>query len=296
MQIMKYKKVYIHITLLVMLTSILLLIIFGLKLSIDFTGGSILKYELDMTTQSTEIESLTTNIFNSNGVLIENMGFDEGIFVVRTKPIDAATSDTLNKAMLDAGIAKSVSFESIGSVLGYETLYKSAMALLISFFAILFYIAYAFRNIPKPYSSIKFGASALFAMVHDVLIVLGIFAILGHFFDVEVDILFVTALLTLIGFSVNDTIVVFDRIRENLLKKKRETFEEITNASIRETLRRSLSTAFTVLVVLVSLFLLGGDNIRFFVLALIIGISTGAYSSIFVASPILVYWESHKGK
>lgn len=158
-------------------------------------------------------------------------------------------------------------------------------------------IANAFRNIPKPYSSFRFGLSAILATLHDVIIVFGIFSILGHFFNIEIDALFITAMLTIIGFSVHDTIVVFDRIRENLGKlPKQMNFEEVVNYSIVETLNRSIATSFTVLLMLLSLYLLGGESIKNFVLAMLIGIFSGTYSSIFTAAPILVIWENFIAK
>ena len=156
---------------------------------------------------------------------------------------------------------------------------------------IVIYISLVFRSVPKPASSIRFGVSAIFALVHDVLVVVGFFSILGHFFNVEVDALFVTALLTIIGFSVHDTIVVFDRIRENLGKEGGGNFAKTVNDSILQTLGRSLNTSLTVLLVLLSLLLFGGASIKWFVVALIVGVASGTYSSIFNAAPILVIWH-----
>ncbi|KKQ07503.1 MAG: Protein translocase subunit SecF [Candidatus Daviesbacteria bacterium GW2011_GWB1_36_5] len=156
---------------------------------------------------------------------------------------------------------------------------------------IVLYITYSFRNIPKPTSSFRFGIAAIAALIHDVLVVVGIFAILGHFFNVEIDVLFVTALLTIIGFSVHDTIVVFDRIRENLPKNLSKKFEAVADISITQTLARSLNTSLTVVFVLIALLLFGGESIRWFVVALLIGIISGTYSSIFNATALLTFWE-----
>jgi preprotein translocase subunit SecF len=153
--------------------------------------------------------------------------------------------------------------------------------------AIVLYIAFAFRNVPAPASSWSFGFMAIAALLHDALFLLGVFSLLGHFLKVEVDALFVTAVLTVIGFSVHDTIVVFDRIRENLRRDK-GSFEQIVNNSILETIARSVNTSVTVLLTLLALFLFGGESIRMFVLALLIGVASGTYSSIFNASPLLV--------
>jgi preprotein translocase subunit SecF len=162
---------------------------------------------------------------------------------------------------------------------------------MIASLLIVLYITWTFRKIPKPASSIRFGICAIIALVHDVLVLLGVFSIFGHFFNVEVDSLFVTAILTVIGFSVHDTIVVFDRIRENLKRVGSENFEEVVNDSILQTLDRSLNTSLTVVLVLSALLLFGGESIRWFVVALLIGVISGTYSSIFNAAPLLVVWQ-----
>jgi preprotein translocase subunit SecF len=153
------------------------------------------------------------------------------------------------------------------------------------------YIAFAFREVPKPANSWRFGICAIIALLHDVLVVVGVFSILGHFFNVEVDSLFVTALLTVIGFSVHDTIVVFDRIRENLKKNLTHSFEETVNNSILQTLGRSLNTSLTVILVLLALLLFGGESTKWFIVALLVGVVSGTYSSIFNAAPLLVLWN-----
>ncbi len=229
--LMKFKYVFFIISLVVILPGLYSLARFGLKLSIDFTGGTV--------------------------------------------------------------ITKDVS-ETIGPVIGQETTTNAVMSLGLASLAIILYIAYAFREIPKPYSPWKFGISAVIALLHDVLVVVGVFSLLGHFYNVQVDSLFVTALLTVVGFSVHDTIVVFDRIRENLRKSPGQPFAEIVNHSLLETLARSLSTSFTVLLTLLALLLFGGETIRWFVVALFIGVFSGTYSSIFNAAPLLVLWEEKK--
>lgn len=297
MHLMKYRKNYFFITVFVMAICIVLLMLVPPKLSIDFTGGSVFTYQLPAEVFPSDAQRILEEAFAFAQTPIESITYESGLVIVRTKPVESDIKDKVDTFLEENGstLGNNSSFEYVGSVVGIETFKKAGMALLISFLAILLYIAYSFSNIPKPYSSVKFGASALFAMVHDVLIVLAVFGILGSMFDIAVDVMFVTALLTIIGFSVNDTIVVFDRIRENLLKHKKKTdFVEIVNTSILETLRRSLATATTVLLILISLFVFGGSSIRYFVLAIIIGIITGAYSSVFVASPLLLLWENKK--
>jgi preprotein translocase subunit SecF len=188
-----------------------------------------------------------------------------------------------------------LSFDSIGPTVSSTIAENAIASLIVVSLAIVFYVAFAFRNAPPPVSPWSFGFMAIAALLHDALFVLGVFSILGHFAKVEVDSLFVTAVLTVIGFSVHDTIVVFDRIRENLRRDKGD-FETIVNNSILETIARSINTSLTVLLTLLALFLFGGQSIRTFVLALLIGIASGTYSSIFNASPLLVTWHNFRLK
>jgi len=183
-------------------------------------------------------------------------------------------------------------FESIGPVIGSELAQKSMYAIVAVLIGIITYIAWAFRKVAEPVSSWKYGVTAIIALAHDVIIPTGVFAVLGAVLGIEIDILFVTALLTILGFSVNDTIVVFDRTRENLARHHhKHEFTWIVEKSVNETMRRSLFTSLTTFVVLCSIFLYGGDSVKYFVLALMIGVIVGTYSSIFLASPLLVVWE-----
>lgn len=188
----------------------------------------------------------------------------------------------------DRGVTEH-SYSSIGPTLGSELKRKAFLALTLVLLAIIGYISYAFRNVSRgPVPSWVFGLGAIIALIHDIFIVIGIFAFLGHFYGVQVDSLFVTALLTILGFSVHDTIVVYDRIRERLKDRNKKTFSEIINESINATMARSLNTSLTTLIVLTALYLFGGASIQHFVLALIVGIISGTYSSIFIASPFLL--------
>jgi preprotein translocase subunit SecF len=197
------------------------------------------------------------------------------------------------KALSDKyGAVTEQQFTSIGPVIGKELRSQAFVQLILVSLGIILYIAYAFRKVSKPVSSWRFGIAAIIALLHDLFIVLGAFSILGHFRGIEVDSLFVTAMLTVLGFSVHDTIVVFDRIRENLRIRAGQSLSEIINNSINQTLVRSINTSLTVVFVLLSLFLFGGETIHYFVLALLIGIVAGTYSSIFIASPILLVWHN----
>lgn len=188
-------------------------------------------------------------------------------------------------------------FDSIGPVVGGELKQSAVWAVAWALAAIILYIGWAFRKVSRPVSSFKYGVVATIALFHDVIITLGIFSALGHFYNVEVGVSFVAAILAVLGYSVNDTIVVFDRTRENLLKSDVDDFEEVVNKSVNETLIRSLNTSFTTLLALFAMYLFGGETIRYFVVALFIGIFFGTYSSIFIASPLLVTlqkWDSRK--
>ena len=182
------------------------------------------------------------------------------------------------------------SFQYIGPSVGQELRNKTELAIALALLAITLYIAFAFRKVSKPISSWKYGVTSLIALVHDVLIPLGVFSILGKFYNVEITIPIIAALLTVLGFSVHDTIVIFDRLRENILRRGMNQFEETVNLGLNQTLGRSISTVLTTLLVIVSLYFFGGETLRYFALTLIIGIISGAYSSIFIASPLLVSW------
>ncbi|HJZ19121.1 MAG TPA: protein translocase subunit SecF, partial [Candidatus Nanoarchaeia archaeon] len=194
------------------------------------------------------------------------------------------------------GDFKQEQYETVGPTIGSEITLNAIKALVIASFLIVLYITWSFRKVPRPTSSFRFGVCAIIALIHDVLVLLGIFSLFGHFLGVEIDSLFVTAILTVIGFSVHDTIVVFDRIRENLKRVGGENFSNVVNDSILQTLDRSLNTSLTVVLVLVALLLFGGESIKWFVVALLIGIVSGTYSSIFNAAPLLVLWHEVASK
>ncbi|MEZ6255859.1 MAG: protein translocase subunit SecF [Patescibacteria group bacterium] len=265
----------------------------GLRLGIDFTGGSIFEYTIsDSKLLSTES---VQNVFSQNGINVYTIDFRGTTLQVRTN--DTYTDKSLeiieDLQNIDPNV-RQVNFETIGPSVSSEITRNGIKALFVAILAVILYIAYAFRNVPKKYSSYKFGVAAIIALLHDALFVLGVFSILGFYYGVEVNALFITAMLTVIGFSVHDTIVVFDRIRENLKKHSKDAFIEIANISLLETLNRSLSTSFTAIVMLTALVLLGGESIRYFVLAILVGLISGAYSSIFIATPVLVLWSRGK--
>mgnify|MGYP001596117994 CR=1 FL=1 len=221
----------------------------------------------------------------------ENFGL-----IIKTKPLEKAEYDSIiTELKSQAGDLEEGQFESIGPVIGGELKLKAIYQLIFVSVGILVYIGYAFRKVAKPVSPVKFGIAAIIALFHDLLFLLGVFSLLGRFKGVEIDSMFVTAVLTVLGFSVHDTIVVFDRIRENLKIFGGQSIEFIINHSIAQTIVRSLNTSLTVLFVLLALLLFGGATIKYFILALFIGIIVGTYSSIFIASPVLFLMQKKRG-
>ena len=270
--------------------SVVGLLLWGLNLGIDFTGGSLLEIGYSENPPSIQEIKDVLGKYNLGALKIQPAG-DSG-FILRFKNIDEKThQEILAGLTAEKNSLIEKRFVSIGPVIGQELKQKSLLALILVGLMIVAYIAFAFRKVSKPVSSWKYGVAAVLALAHDVLIPTGVFSFLGHFYGLEIDILFVTALLTVLGFSVHDTIVVFDRIRENLKKRKEDSFEKAVNVSINETLTRSVITSLTVLFVLFALFFLGSQSVKYFSLALILGVSFGTYSSIFLASPLLVTWQ-----
>lgn len=290
----KYRRIYFVFSGTLVLISIVCLIIFGLKPGIEFTGGSILNIEYkDQRPSHQEIRKdlepfkLKESIqyVDEKGVIIRMRDISEGDYLKILKKLDKKGEIIKNKT----------SFQSIGPTIGNELRNKTKLVTILALIAILLYIALAFRKVSYPVKSWQYGIAAILALFHDILIPLGIFSILGRFYGVQVTIPIVTALLTIFGYSINDTVVVFDRIRENLLKRTDVTFDGIVNRSLNQTLTRSINTSFTTLLVLFAIFFFGGETLRYFSLALIIGITSGTYSSIFLASPMLVSWfQRHK--
>lgn len=296
MDIIGKKYFYFALSLLVLVPGIISLVLFGLNLSIDFTGGTRLTLAFPKKAEQ-QAKIKIQNILNLEKVHVSTIETSNHLVFVRASLMDQKQNSKFIESLSKEfkGI-KETEFETIGPTIGQETTANAVKAVLIASILIVLYITWSFRKVPKPVSSFKFGICAILALLHDVLVVVGIFSILGHFFKIEIDSLFVTAVLTIIGFSVHDTIVVFDRIRENLKRMIGAPFKQIVNESILQTLDRSLNTSLTVILVLFSLLLFGGESIRWFIVALLMGIVTGTYSSIFVASPLLFVWEEWSRK
>jgi len=287
MNIIKYKNWYFALSLVVIIPGVISLLLYGLKSSIDFSGGSRFTFSVNSTQQVAKIESIISN----EKIKIENINQSSSSLIIKTPPVDQKTHDLLIKKITSETSVKEDEFATVGPTIGKETTKNALLGIVVASLLIVLYIAWSFRSVRKPANSFQFGIFAIVALLHDVLVLLGIFSILGHFLGVEIDSLFVTAVLTVIGFSVHDTIVVFDRIRENLHKMPATEFSEVVNTSIVQTLGRSLNTSLTVILVLFTLLLFGGESTRWFIVALLVGIISGTYSSIFNASPLLVLWN-----
>ncbi|HZE87573.1 MAG TPA: protein translocase subunit SecF [Methylomirabilota bacterium] len=289
------KNWYFVISLLVIIPGVISLLMWGINLSIDFTGGSRMTLSSQQVINNQNV-SKVQNIFHQQNIEVVTTQVSGKQIILRTKPMTEKQDAQILTSLQQIGSFKQEEFETIGPVIGKEITLNALKSIAIAAFLIVFYIAWSFRKVPKPVSSWRFGICAIIALLHDVLVVVGIFSLLGHFFHVEVDNLFVTAILTVVGFSVHDTIVVFDRIRENLRRTISTPFAQVVNDSILQTLVRSLNTSLTALLVLLTLLIFGGESVRWFIVALLIGITSGTYSSIFNAAPLLVLWEEFDAK
>jgi preprotein translocase subunit SecF len=271
-----------------------LLISFGLKPGIDFTSGSLMEVSFSQDRPSSEDVQKVLNAPMFKDAMIQKSGDNE--LLIRTKFLTEDQHQELIKDLRtsfenDKRKIIEEGFETIGPVVSDQLKSRAIWAVTLVSLGIIAYLAYAFRKVSRPIASWKYGVMAIIAMLHDILLVLGIFAVLGHYFGVEIDIAFVVAILTVLGYSVNDTIIVYDRIRENLLHHTGNSFSEVVNNGLNETLMRSVNTTLTVLIPLFTLYFFGGASLRNFTLALLIGMASGAYSSIFIASPLLVLTE-----
>ncbi|MEK7096414.1 MAG: protein translocase subunit SecF [Patescibacteria group bacterium] len=266
------------------------LIVFGLRIGIDYRGGTIMEIQ-SINSNRVEITTKSLQEMGYSGFQVKPSGTD-GVSIKLGSISNDEHLKILSTLTTNLGDAKEISYNNVGPTIGKDLTTRSIYAIIMASIGIIIYIAYAFRKLPKPLSSWKFGVSAVIALAHDLLITIGLFALIGHFYYwMEVDVLFITALLTIMGFSVHDTIVVYDRLRENFIKNPRQDIAVTTEESVNQTLARSISTSMTVVLVLLSLLILGSISIRHFILTLTIGIIIGTYSSIFVASPLVVVWH-----
>jgi len=271
------------------------LAVWGFNFGIDFSGGSLM--ELEFTGNNVPSEIIRDTFQREEIIISTFQQTGESGVLIRTRDLDEETHQRVISALHGAGTEFTEKrFVSIGPVIGSELKRKAVIALLLVVVMIVLYIAWAFRHVSKPITSWKYGLVAIAALLHDVLIPAGLFSYLGATRGVEIDALFVTALLTVLGFSVHDTIVIFDRIRENLQRYKGISFEEVVERSVQENIIRSINTSLTLFFVLVTLFIFGSESTRYFALALGVGTIVGTYSSIFFACPILVTWQHWQDK
>ncbi len=283
------RNLYFLLSAVLLLGAVLSLAIFGLNLGIDFTSGSLLRVDLGAPAVAADVsDALAASGFGD--AVVQSAG--EITVLIRTDPIDV-DGRTLIEAALRARFpaAQTLSFNTVGPVIGAELTRNALLAIVVASAAILVYLTWSFRAVEW---SVRYGIAAVATLVHDSLILIGVFAFLGQVAGIEIDSMFVTAVLTGVGFSVHDTIVVFDRIRENRRRHRDTEFAEVVNYSLNQTLDRSLNTSLTAVFVLGALLTLGGATIREFTLALLIGVVVGTYSSIFIASCLLVEWANRR--
>lgn len=295
LKVIQRKVVWFVISGILVVLSIASPFLFGLNLGIDFTGGSLmeLSFANERPDKSVLEDELTTFDLEASSIQPSN----DASYVVRLEQLSEERHQEVLTGLKESfeGLEEQ-RFESIGPTIGRELREKSFIAIVLVLLAIVFYIAYAFRKVSRPVQSWKYGIVAIVTLFHDILIVGGIYILMGKIFGYQIDTLFVTALLTTLGYSVNDTIVTFDRIRDNLTKNSDLSFAEIVNKSVNETIIRSLNTGATTFLVLFAIFLFGGSSIQPFVFALMTGVVIGTYSSIFLASPLLVAWQRISSK
>jgi len=305
MFVIKYRKIFFLITVLLLVFSAVSFFVFKPNLGIDFAGGSVLEVsyqnigEIENSRPSQENIKAQIDGLGLGEYSVRPSGNDR--FVVQTKSITPEEKNKIVEALTtQSSIPKEERFNSIGPVVGQELLNKSYVAIAIAILAIVLFVTFAFRKVSEPVASWKYGLATIIALAHDVILPAGIFVAFSHWYGGDIDLLFVTALLAILGYSVHDTIVVFDRVRENLRdaheNKSKENFETIVGQSITQTIGRSINTSLTIFLVLVALYFLGGEATRNFTFVLMVGIVTGTYSSIFLASPLLVLFEKIQRK
>lgn len=287
MNFTKYNWLYALISSLVIIPGLFFLFTSGLKLSLDFTGGSLIEFKINQKFDKSQVEKFLRAKKIKYSSVQET---STKTLILKTKEINQSDEKKILATISNKfGKTEEVRFETVGPIIGAELMQKTLIGAILGILGILFYVAYAFKNI-------KYGASAIFALFHDLLVLTGVFAILGKLLGVEIDALFVTALLTTMSSSVHDTIVVFDRVRETKRLYPGLTPEKTINSAMSQTIVRSLNNSLTIIFMLLALFLLGGETIKWFIFALLVGTVTGTYSSPFVATPILYLWEKFEKK
>jgi len=284
---LKYRWLYFLISAVVIGAGLFSITKWGFRYSIDFTGGSNFEYQINKVVEKSKIEK----VLDLNKISVVSLKLQDKNILLRTKVLDQ-NKESLLKKDLEAKLKIKITVlrsETVGPILGKEAINKTLIASILATIGILIYMSFAFKGF-------NFAFSAVLAMLHDLLVVVGIYSLLGHFFGAEVDTMFVTAVLTTMSFSVHDTIVIFDKIREYHKEQGSMDSETAANQALTETMVRSLNNSMTIVFMLLSLTMMGGSTIRFFIMTLLIGTITGTYSSPFVATPILVWLEKHRNK
>lgn len=294
---LKYKNFFLVFSLVLTAVCIILMAVWPLKPGIEFTGGTVLEIEYkDVRPETKEIQEKLKDL-GLGEIIVQHTG-EKGL-VLRMQSLPEESEGLYKKiteALKETGNFEEQSFDAIGPVVGKELYQKTVLLVIVSLAAMLLYIAFAFRGIPGPVNSWSYGLASFLMLAHDVIVPLGIFAILGKFYGVQITIPVVTALLTVVGYAINNVIVVYDRTRENLLKSRKSDFAEIANISINQTLSRQINTSLAVLFPLFAIYFMSGAALKYFSLAMILGIITGTYSSIFLATPMLVFWLNFKNR
>jgi len=282
---LRYQKIYYLFSAILILAATVCLFSFGLNLGIEFTGGSIMEIEFKTEPLAEDQIREILKEFGLEKVVIQSIG-EKGL-ILRMKEIDEKKHQQILKKFKEKADLEEQRFEMIGPIIGKELTKKTKIAILLALFAIVFYVALAFRRLKRPLSSWQYGLVSLICLFHDVFLPLGVFSLLGKFYQVEITIPIIAALLAVLGYSINNTVVMYDRIRENLFRKVGISYAETVEKSINQNLWRCINTSLTTLLVLFFIFFLGGQTLKYFALALILGISAGTYSSIFLACPLL---------
>ncbi len=288
------KQLWLGLSLIILIMGVAALFIWKLPFGIDFRGGAVFELQTEKPAEEGEFRQKVTGLQQVQSPIISKTG--ENTYLIKALPIDQkdyrAAVEELGKSY---GKITEKQFQNVGPTVSKDLSRKAVIAVVLAAITIILYLAYSFREVTYPVSSWRFGVIAVIALLHDLVISVGVFAILAHFFRFEIDASFITALLTVMGFSVHDTIVVFDRIRENLGRRQlsaQNQFELIADQSLSQTLNRSLATSLTVIFTLTALTILGGESIRGFVVMLLVGVTIGTYSSIFTATPLLAWWQN----
>jgi preprotein translocase subunit SecF len=288
MFILNNKKIFLSVSLILVGLSVFSVLFFGLNFGIDFKGGAMTEISYEENKPSLNQINESLGMLGLGGLSVQPTG--ELGYIIKTRSLDETEHDSLLNALTIGGeySFQETNFNSVGPSVGKELTRKALLAILLVALVIVFFIAYAFRGISKPVSSWKYGFIAIITLLHDIIIPVGIFAIISNFTGAEVDSLFVVAVLTILGLSVSDTIVIFDRVRENLKEDSKNSFEEVVGKSLSQSFMRSINTSVTTIIVLLCLFVFGPNSTKYFALMLALGMFFGTYSSIFLSSPLLV--------